>query len=121
MLIPNHPDDERLSALAWHDADAAADTKLTLHVSSCDRCAALVNELGALRAVLADLPDVAPSRPLRFIPPVEDAPPNAAGAGPTTTPDEPAAAAPASTEGQAQAPDETPSGSGQAPTSSDRP
>ena len=74
MLIPNHPDDERLSALASHDADAAADTKLTSHVSSCDRCAALVNELGALRAVLADLPDVAPSRPLRLLPPVEEAP-----------------------------------------------
>ena len=78
MLIPNHPDDERLSALASHDADAAADTKLTSHVSSCDRCAALVNELGALRAVLADLPDVAPSRPLRLIPPVEDAPASSA-------------------------------------------
>lgn len=78
MLIPNHPDDERLSALASHDADAAADTKLTSHVSSCDRCAALVDELGALRAVLADLPDVAPSRPLRLIPPVEDAPAPAA-------------------------------------------
>jgi hypothetical protein len=71
MLIPNHPDDERLSALASGDTDATADASLTGHVSSCLRCTDLVNELGALRASLAELPDVPPSRPLRLLPAVE--------------------------------------------------
>jgi hypothetical protein len=71
MLIPNHPDDERLSALASGDTDASADASLTGHVSSCIRCTDLVNELGALRASLAELPDVPPSRPLRLLPAVE--------------------------------------------------
>lgn len=78
MLIPNHPHDERLSALASRESDATADATLTAHVSSCERCAALVDELAALRAALADLPDLAPSRPLRLIPPVEAAPVSAA-------------------------------------------
>ncbi|MDQ2669316.1 MAG: hypothetical protein M3Y31_01660 [Gemmatimonadota bacterium] len=72
MLIPNHPDDERLSALASDDTDATADTSLTAHVSTCTRCTDLVHELGALRASLADLPDLAPSRPLRLLPPVDE-------------------------------------------------
>ena len=42
MLIPNHPHDERLAALASADPDAVADTRLRSHVSSCNRCAALV-------------------------------------------------------------------------------
>jgi len=71
MLIPNHPDDERLSALASRDADATADARLTAHVTSCIRCTDLVNELGALRLALADLPDLKPSRPLQLVPPVE--------------------------------------------------
>ena len=71
MLIPNHPDDERLSALASRDTDAIADAKLTEHVSSCIRCTELVDELGALRLALADLPDLPPSRPLQLVPPVE--------------------------------------------------
>lgn len=71
MLIPNHPDDERLSALAAGDADAAVDASLTGHVSTCTRCTELVDELGALRASLAELPDVAPPRPLRLLPPVD--------------------------------------------------
>ncbi|HJP71359.1 MAG TPA: hypothetical protein VJ975_06535 [Candidatus Limnocylindria bacterium] len=71
MLIPNHPADERLSALAFGDTDATADTSLTGHVSTCIRCTDLVNELGALRASLAELPDISPSRPLRLLPPVE--------------------------------------------------
>ena len=72
MLTPNHPDDERLSALAARDADATADATLTAHVDSCAPCADLVAELGALRASLAELPDVAPSRPLRLLSPVEE-------------------------------------------------
>ena len=71
MLIPNHPDDERLSALASRDTDAIADAELTTHVASCIRCTELVDELGALRLALADLPDLAPSRPLQLVPPVE--------------------------------------------------
>ncbi|HUF06751.1 MAG TPA: hypothetical protein VMP86_05095 [Candidatus Binatia bacterium] len=74
MLNSNHPDDERLSALASGDPDATADASLAGHVSTCDRCADLVNELGALRAVLADLPDLQPSRPLRLLPAAADAP-----------------------------------------------
>ena len=70
MLNQNHPDDERLSALASHETDATADAALALHVSSCDRCAELVAELGSLRSALADLPDLAPSRPLRLLPEV---------------------------------------------------
>ena len=71
MLIPNHPDDERLSALASGEADAAADASLTGHVATCARCTDLVDELGALRASLAELPDVAPPRPLRLLPSVD--------------------------------------------------
>ena len=74
MLIPNHPADERLSALASNDPDATADSSLTGHVTSCVRCTASVNELGALRASLADLPDLQPHRPLRLLPDVADAP-----------------------------------------------
>ena len=74
MLIKNHPDDERLSALASRDPDAAADPALTEHLATCDRCAALVADLGALRATLADLPDLRPPRPLRLLPEVEPAP-----------------------------------------------
>jgi hypothetical protein len=74
MLIPNHPDDERLSALASRDDDATTDAALTSHVSTCVRCTETVTELGALRASLAELPDLVPSRPLRLLPPVADAP-----------------------------------------------
>ena len=81
MLIPNHPDDERLSALAAHDDDAAADTSLVSHVTTCPRCTETVTELGALRVALAELPDVAPHRPLQLLPPVADAPVTAGAAG----------------------------------------
>jgi len=74
MLNQDHPDDERISALASHDTDATADATLTAHVSSCDRCTELVAELGALRVALADLPDLPPSRPLQLLPPVEAQP-----------------------------------------------
>lgn len=75
MLNQNHPDDERLSALASREADATADATLTLHVSGCDRCTELIDELGALRMALADLPDLRPSRPLQLLPPAEVAEP----------------------------------------------
>jgi anti-sigma factor RsiW len=73
MLIPNHPHDERLSALASGDAEAVADAVLSEHVASCRRCADTVGELGGLRASLAELPDLRPHRPLRLVPAVEDA------------------------------------------------
>jgi hypothetical protein len=78
MLIPNHPHDERLAALASGEADATGDATLIAHVTSCIRCTGLIYELGALRAALADLPDMAPSRPLRLLPPVEATPASAA-------------------------------------------
>ena len=65
-----HPDDERLAAYAGGDRDAVTDPSLTAHVAACDRCAPLVEELSLLRSALAELPDLAPSRPLRLIPPV---------------------------------------------------
>lgn len=72
MLNPNHPDDERLSALADHDLDVVEDQDLAAHVESCTRCADLVAELGALRASLAELPDIAPVRPLRLLPSADE-------------------------------------------------
>jgi hypothetical protein len=74
MLIPNHPHEERLAALASADADAIADEALTSHVTACASCTETVTELGALRASLAELPDLRPVRPLRLLPDVADAP-----------------------------------------------
>jgi anti-sigma factor RsiW len=68
MLIPNHPDPERLSALASGETDATADVSLSEHLSTCDRCTGLLDELGAIRMSLAELPDIAPHRPLRLLP-----------------------------------------------------
>jgi anti-sigma factor RsiW len=75
MLIPNHPHDERLSALASGDPEVLADSVLSEHVASCDRCTETVAELGALRASLAELPDLRPHRPLQLLPPAADADP----------------------------------------------
>ena len=74
MLIPNHPHDERLSALASGDPEAVADSALSEHLASCARCTDAVAELGALRAALADMPDLQPHRPLQLLPPVPEAP-----------------------------------------------
>ncbi len=74
MLTPEHPHDERLSALASGDPEATGDTSLTEHLSSCARCTDSVAELWALRASLAELPDLRPHRPLRLLPDVADAP-----------------------------------------------
>lgn len=67
-----HPDDERLAAFAGGDADALADRALVEHLTACDRCQPIVDELTLLRGALAALPDLAPSRPLRLIPPVPE-------------------------------------------------
>jgi hypothetical protein len=71
MLIPNHPADERLSALAAHDPDAVSDSALATHVGECARCEEIVNELRSLTLALAELPDIPPPRPLRLLPDVE--------------------------------------------------
>jgi hypothetical protein len=65
-----HPDDERLAAYAGGDVDVTGDASLVAHLNTCDRCRPLVVELSLLRGALAELPDLAPSRPLRLIPPV---------------------------------------------------
>lgn len=65
-----HPDDERLAAHASGDPDVIGDATLVAHLTACDRCRPLVDDLSLLRDALAELPDVAPSRPLRLIPPV---------------------------------------------------
>ncbi len=65
-----HPDPERLSALAGADTDALADRDLTDHVAGCTVCEREVRDLTMLRSALAQLPDVAPSRPLQYVPPV---------------------------------------------------
>ncbi len=72
MLNPNaHPDEERLAALAGGETDARADAPLASHVGDCTRCSDIVAELGTLCASLAELPDLAPSRPLRLVPPTQ--------------------------------------------------
>jgi hypothetical protein len=69
MQTSPHPDDELLAAYAGGDADALADGVLRAHLSTCDRCRPIVDELSLLHMALAELPDLAPSRPLRLIPP----------------------------------------------------
>lgn len=71
MLNRDHPDDERLSALASGDPEAHGDAALSAHLASCDRCAGVVRDLTVLRTALSELPDVAPNRPLRLLPPVD--------------------------------------------------
>ena len=70
--MPNdsHPRDERLAAYADREADALRDRALTEHLAGCARCRLVLDDLTALRSALAELPDIAPSRPLRLIPPV---------------------------------------------------
>ena len=72
MQHSTHPDDEQLAAFAGADRDAVADRGLAEHIAACERCGPIVDELTILRGSLALLPDVAPSRPLRLIPPVAE-------------------------------------------------
>ena len=74
MSYAFHPDDERLTALAASDQDAAADRTLVDHVSACLRCTEIVDDVRALRSALSELPDLAPSRPLQLVPPVPESP-----------------------------------------------
>jgi hypothetical protein len=66
MLIPNHPDEERLAALAGGDPDATGDRTLQGHVTECLHCGAILADLTTLRAAMAELPDLAPHRPLEL-------------------------------------------------------
>ena len=66
-MEPNqHPDEERLAAFAGGDPDL----ELRLHLRDCGRCRSIIDELTILRSALAELPDLAPSRPLRLLPEV---------------------------------------------------
>jgi hypothetical protein len=74
-MEPNHhPDDERLAAFAGGEPDV----ELRLHLRGCARCSSIVDELAMLRSALAELPDLAPSRPLQLIPEVAEPQPSAA-------------------------------------------
>jgi hypothetical protein len=70
MTTRAHPDPERLAALAGADRDALSDRELIAHVAECAACDGQVRDLRVLRAALAELPDLVPSRPLRLLPPV---------------------------------------------------
>src|ERR687891_679999 len=48
--------------------DIVADADLRAHVSACDRCRDVLDDLATLRAALAELPDLLPSRRLQLIP-----------------------------------------------------
>lgn len=78
MMNPNHPDDERLAAFAGADPETTGDASLSEHLASCERCATTVAELRSLRTALAELPDLAPHRPLRLLPPAAAARPGLA-------------------------------------------
>ena len=72
MQQSNHPHDERLAALAASEPDALADALLVTHVAGCARCAPMVADLRTLQSALAELPDIQPARPLRFLPGVPE-------------------------------------------------
>ena len=67
------PEQRPLGSLAAADPSLTAHDHADLgHLATCDRCGPLVDELSMLRGALAELPDLAPSRPLRLIPPVAE-------------------------------------------------
>jgi hypothetical protein len=72
MMNASHPDDERLAAFAAADREAVEDRSLREHLADCARCSDLVLDLSSLRSALAELPDIAPSRPLRLLPPLPE-------------------------------------------------
>ena len=72
MTTRAHPDPERLAALAGADPDALSDRELIAHLAECAACDGQIRDLRVLRAALAELPDLVPSRPLRLLPPVPE-------------------------------------------------
>jgi hypothetical protein len=66
MDTHQHPDDERLAALAGGEPDALGDDRLRGHVAGCSPCREVLDDLTKLRAALAALPDLAPQRPLEL-------------------------------------------------------
>jgi hypothetical protein len=81
MTMPNspHPDDERLAAYADAERDVVDDRSLREHLAGCARCSDLVADLTSLRSALAELPDIAPARPLRLLPPAPVVTPSRGG------------------------------------------
>ena len=74
-MEPNHhPDKERLAAFAGGEPDV----ELRLHVRNCAHCRTILVDLTMLRSALAELPDLAPSRPLQLLPEVPAPEPSAA-------------------------------------------
>jgi hypothetical protein len=72
MMNSNHPDDELLAAFAGADPDATGDRAVSEHLTTCAQCAAVVDDLRSLTSALAELPDLVPHRPLRFLPPASE-------------------------------------------------
>jgi hypothetical protein len=70
MQNHDHPSEERLAALAGGDAEATEDRALRVHVEGCAPCTSLLRQLSGLRAAMAELPDVVPTRRLQLVPPV---------------------------------------------------
>jgi anti-sigma factor ChrR (cupin superfamily) len=56
--------DERLSAYLEHELDAPERVAMDDHALSCDRCAALLADIAAIRADAAELPPLLPERDL---------------------------------------------------------
>ena len=72
-MDPQHPLDERLAAYADGDADVLTDGRFARTSPRASAARSSFATSAALRGALADLPDLVPSRPLRFVPPVEAA------------------------------------------------
>ena len=69
-MPPSHPSDELLAGYQDGELGGSAARMVGDHVASCQPCGILLDELAELRLLLAQLPDVPPSRPLVLIPPL---------------------------------------------------
>jgi len=69
-MTDTHLEPDVLASLA--DPGIPADRGAADHLASCARCSTDVAEMRALRSALSELPDLTPSRPLRFLPPVPE-------------------------------------------------
>ncbi len=70
MQNHDHPSEERVAALAGGDPEATEGRALRQHVEGCAHCSDLLRQLSSLHAVLAELPDLVPSRRLQLVPSV---------------------------------------------------